>query len=83
MLIMHSIHRKNWKKCDRILKQTDNPSPQYDQTIRHENAQFNFTFTGEEAKRLLDEGTRHVIRIKMPDNETVSFTDMIRGEVQF
>jgi len=32
---------------------------------------------------LLDSGTRHVIRIKMPENETVSFTDMIRGEVSF
>src|SRR4029077_2694806 len=27
--------------------------------------------------------TRHVIRIRMPENETVSFTDMIRGEVSF
>jgi glutamyl-tRNA synthetase len=31
----------------------------------------------------LAEGTRVVIRIKMPEQETVSFTDMIRGEVSF
>jgi len=33
--------------------------------------------------RLLSENTPHVIRIKMPENETITFTDMIRGEVSF
>jgi glutamyl-tRNA synthetase len=37
----------------------------------------------EETTKLLAEGTRHVIRIKMPVHETISFTDMIRGEVHF
>ncbi|HKB43604.1 MAG TPA: glutamate--tRNA ligase family protein, partial [Chitinophagaceae bacterium] len=31
----------------------------------------------------LQSGTRHVIRIMLPENETVSFRDMIRGEVSF
>ena len=30
-------------------------------------------------KKLLDENTPHVIRIKMPLNEEIKFTDMIRG----
>lgn len=34
-------------------------------------------------KELLTRNTPHVIRIKMPENETVTFTDMIRGEVSF
>ena len=37
----------------------------------------------DETKTLLNENIPHVIRIKMPEDETVSFTDMIRGEVQF
>lgn len=33
--------------------------------------------------RLINEGIPYVIRIKMPENEDVRFTDMIRGEVSF
>jgi glutamyl-tRNA synthetase len=36
-----------------------------------------------EVDKLLDAGTPHVIRIKIPADETVSFTDMIRGYVTF
>jgi glutamyl-tRNA synthetase len=41
------------------------------------------TLPAGETEKLLAEGTRHVIRIKMPEQETVSFTDMIRGEIHF
>ncbi len=34
-------------------------------------------------KKMLDENVPHVIRIKMPANEEIKFTDMIRGEVFF
>jgi glutamyl-tRNA synthetase len=37
----------------------------------------------EGTQQLLNTNTPHVIRIKMPDNEEVKFTDMIRGEVSF
>ncbi len=37
----------------------------------------------EEVKRLLADGAPHVIRIKMPTDETVGFHDMIRGFVSF
>ncbi len=37
----------------------------------------------EEVKQLLDSGAPYVVRIKMPVGETISFTDMIRGEVSF
>jgi glutamyl-tRNA synthetase len=34
-------------------------------------------------QQLLNEGAPYVVRIKMPDNVDVQFTDMIRGEVSF
>jgi len=36
-----------------------------------------------ETQQLLEAGTPHTIRIKIPTEETVSFTDMIRGKVAF
>ena len=37
----------------------------------------------EEVKNLLDAGTPHVIRIRMPENEELHFDDMVRGHVSF
>ncbi|MEI2748452.1 MAG: glutamate--tRNA ligase [Ferruginibacter sp.] len=37
----------------------------------------------EAVQQLLANGTRHVIRIKMPDHETIQFNDLIHGEVSF
>jgi len=34
-------------------------------------------------RELMEKDTDYVIRIKMPDNETVTFRDMIRGEISF
>lgn len=41
------------------------------------------TLTQSEVSELLAQNAPHVIRIKMPSNEQVTFTDMIRGEVTF
>jgi glutamyl-tRNA synthetase len=70
------------EKMRHDLNTEQNPSPQYDHTVRMKMRN-SLTLAAEETKKLLQEGTRHVIRIKMPENETVSFTDMIRGEVSF
>ena len=64
------------------FKTAENPSPQYNQQIR-EKMRNSITLSETETKELLAQGTPHVIRIKMPLNETISFTDMIRGEVSF
>ncbi|MFT3826905.1 MAG: glutamate--tRNA ligase [Chitinophagaceae bacterium] len=64
------------------FKTAENPSPQYDHTIRMQMRN-SLSLTFEETERLLEDGVPHVIRIAMPENETVSFTDMIRGEVSF
>ncbi|MBS1974677.1 MAG: glutamate--tRNA ligase, partial [Bacteroidetes bacterium] len=57
------------------------------------NFQYNISSRGEmknslslnesHVKKLLSENAPHVIRIKVPSNEEVKFTDMIRGEVSF
>lgn len=63
-------------------KTDTNVSPQYDQNIRSKMRN-SLTLDAASVKDLLDNNTPHVIRIKMPEQETVSFTDMIRGEVSF
>jgi glutamyl-tRNA synthetase len=41
------------------------------------------TLHNDETKKLLAENALHVIRIKIPGDEIISFIDMIRGEVHF
>lgn len=64
------------------FKTPENPSPQYNHSLR-EKMKNSLTLSAQETASLLASGTPHVIRIKMPLNETVVFTDMIRGEVSF
>jgi glutamyl-tRNA synthetase len=64
------------------FKTAENPSPQYNHIIR-EKMKNSITLSSSEVQSLLKAGTPHVIRIKMPAYETVTFTDMIRGEVSF
>lgn len=52
----------------------------------HENRQFlrnSLNLPEAETKNLLDQGVPHVIRIKVPADETLHFYDMIRGDVSF
>lgn len=55
---------------------------QYDHRTRV-HMRNSLTLPAAEVQQLLDSNTPHVIRIKMPAGETISFTDMIRGEVTF
>lgn len=59
----------------------ENPSPQYDSRIRM--LMNNSLAKPDEAQKWLEAGKPYVIRIRMPENETVHFTDMIRGDVHF
>ena len=63
-------------------KRKELPNFQYNQ-ISRTALKNSLTLHESETKSLLDAGTKHVIRIKMPANEEVKFTDMIRGEVSF
>jgi len=64
------------------LRTESNPSPQYDRTIRMQMRN-SLTLAKEQVDELLSNNVPHVVRIKMPEDETVSFTDMIRGAVSF
>ncbi|MBS1510547.1 MAG: glutamate--tRNA ligase [Bacteroidetes bacterium] len=59
----------------------DNPSPQYDHHLRMKMKN-SLTLTADEVNTLLTNGTKHAIRIKMPENEIIAFNDMIRGDIQ-
>ena len=58
------------------------PNFQYSRAHRMEMIN-SISLSENEVTELLKKGTPHVIRIKVPDEEEVVFTDMIRGEVRF
>lgn len=64
------------------LKTEENPSPQYDGKVRMQMKN-SLSLPADETSRLLKEGARHVVRIKMPEHETISFTDLIHHDVSF
>lgn len=70
------------EKMRHDFKTEQNPSPQYDHSVRMKMKN-SLTLRDTEVQKLLRSDTRHVIRIKVPDNENISFTDLVRGEVQF
>lgn len=49
--------------------------PKYDKHCRNLSA--------EEINSMLDSKHEHVIRLKVPENETITFSDLIRGEISF
>jgi len=64
------------------LRTDANPTVQYDSLVRMQMRN-SLTIDSSEAEALLAKEIPYVIRIKMPENETISFNDMIRGEVSF
>jgi glutamyl-tRNA synthetase len=63
-------------------KRADTPNFQYSHASRS-GMKNSLGMEAGEVTRLLDAQTPHVVRIKMPANEEIVFTDMIRGEVTF
>ena len=59
-----------------------NPPPKYDATERQRlrNA---LSLPEAETARLLADGAPKVLRLKVPENETIAFTDLVRGDVAF
>ncbi|MGI8952335.1 MAG: glutamate--tRNA ligase [Chitinophagaceae bacterium] len=64
------------------FKTEENPSPQYNYLLR-EKMKNSLTLSEQEVTTFLNENAPYIIRIKMPVNEEIKFTDMIRGEVIF
>ncbi len=63
-------------------KRKEFPNFLYGQTTRMQMRN-SLTLNENEVKDLLAQHTPHVVRILIPENETVVFDDMIRGEVSF
>lgn len=65
------------ERLDQMRKeqQEKNQAPKYDRTC--------CKLTADEIKVKLESNEPHVIRLKMPDNEKISWTDLIRGKVEF
>ena len=63
-------------------QRAESPNFQYNHTSRLQ-LRNSLTLDAATTQGLLDEGHPYVIRIKMPEAEEVSFTDMIRGDVSF
>jgi glutamyl-tRNA synthetase len=61
---------------------SDSTNIQYDITTRG-RMRNSLALSRDEVLELLEKNTPYVIRIKMPENETVKMTDMIRGEISF
>ena len=70
------------EKMRNDYKTEANPSPTYSHELRNKMRN-SLTLPAEEVQALIDAGTPYVVRIKMPEDETVTFTDLIRGEVSF
>lgn len=61
-------------------KTAENPAPQYNHRLRMQMRN-SLSLSAAETQQLLDAGTPYVIRINVPEKETVHFQDMIRGEI--
>lgn len=55
-------------------------APQYN-AVSRQTMRNSLTLSEDEVKKLLDAGTPHVIRLKVPRNEEIRFHDIIRGWV--
>ena len=68
--------------ADLEAKRAAVPNFQYSRAHRMEMKN-SLSLSENEVAELLKNNTPYVIRIKIPDNETITFTDEIRGEVSF
>lgn len=66
--------KERLEKVREKQKATKQP-PKYDKHCRNLDA--------EEIHSLLDTKQEYVIRLKVPENETITFSDLIRGEISF
>ena len=64
------------------LRSPENPNPKYDSKTRMQMRN-SLTLGEVELQELLEEGSEYVVRLKVPQGETVQFEDMVRGPVSF
>ena len=63
-------------------KELGNHTPKYDHKIRMKMKN-SFTLSEDEIKQHLDSGENVTIRLKIPSDETITFEDLVRGQVSF
>ena len=59
----------------RAKQQAAHQPPHYDQHCRH--------LSQDEVEQRLAAGESHVVRLKVPDDQEISFVDLLRGEISF
>lgn len=59
-----------------------NPAPKYDASVRM-RMRNSLTLPAEETEKLLRDGAPYVIRMKVPEGETIGWDDAIRGPISF
>ncbi|MBT8398929.1 MAG: glutamate--tRNA ligase [Rhodothermia bacterium] len=64
------------------LSTDGNPSPSYDMSTRS-SMRNSLTLSAVEVDDMISSGAPHVVRLKVPPSETVTFTDAVRGNVTF
>ncbi|MEM6347489.1 MAG: glutamate--tRNA ligase [Bacteroidota bacterium] len=64
------------------LKEAGSSTQQYNALTRHEMTN-SLTLSAQEVQNKIDAGEAYVVRMKMPENENVSFKDVVREEVTF
>ena len=60
----------------------ENPSPRYDLATRGEMTN-SLTLSADVVAERIARGDEHVVRLLVPEGETITFTDRVRGEVAF
>ncbi|MEL6616596.1 MAG: glutamate--tRNA ligase, partial [Bacteroidota bacterium] len=61
------------------LTSKENPSPRYDRASMTNS----LTLSADEVQARIDRGDDHVVRLKVPEGQSITFTDLIRGDVTF
>ena len=64
------------------LRTPENPNPKYDAQTRMQMRN-SLTLSEPELQELVEEGAEYVVRLKVPQGETVQFEDLVRGPVSF
>ena len=72
-----------WDTPDDLEKmREEDANAKYDASTRVKMTN-SLTLSADEVKAKLDNGDPYVIRLKMPENEDIKITDLVRGEVTF
>ncbi|MEZ4908340.1 MAG: glutamate--tRNA ligase [Saprospiraceae bacterium] len=70
------------EELDKMREEGGESSAKYDHSTR-ENMKNSLSLSTEKVEQMIAEGIPYVVRIKIPQNEVITFNDLVRGEVSF